>query len=548
MLQVNQVLKSYGAQTVLDGVTFFLNPGERVGLVGPNGGGKTTLLRIINQEEKPDAGTVTTSPADTFGYLPQGVKAPADMTIEEYVLSGLPGYLESRIGMEEALNALERSVDNASALRLYGEMLTRFESFGGYEVESRVQTILAGLGISGLDLHGGLAPLSGGELTRLSLARLLLAEPSILILDEPTNHLDIGAMEWLEGSLHSYRGAVLVVSHDRVFLDHMVDRILELDDISHQMNNYSGNYTDYAAAKEAEYQKLLSVWKDQQIEIRKLEEDVQRTKQQAISTERGTNDSSQRRYAKKVARKALAKEKRLQRYLEDEERIEKPTTLAHIRLDFGNPMRSGQLVAELQELGINLGGRWLFRDASLSLQYGDRVALVGPNGSGKTTLLRLLQGMAEPDEGRAVLGKSVKVGYMPQQQETLDPHATALEIIRAIAPMGISEAHHFLHYFLFDADEARRETQLLSYGQRARLLLARLVVSGANFLLLDEPVNHLDIPSRQQFEEALEAFPGTVLISLHDRAFIQNFAEQIWRIREGKIERIYELVQVSSPR
>jgi ATPase subunit of ABC transporter with duplicated ATPase domains len=541
MLQVNQVYKSYGVQTVLDGVTFSLNPGERVGLVGANGGGKTTLLRIINQEEQADAGTVSLSPADTLGYLPQGVQAPPGLSVEAYVLSGLGGYLEARRGMEQALKALEISPENSDALHIYGELLSRFEALGGYDVEPRAQSILAGLGVGGVDWCGSIDLLSGGELTRLSLARLLLASPSILILDEPTNHLDIQAMEWLEEFLRQYRGAVLVVSHDRVFLDNIVTRILELDDITHQIIAYAGNYSDYAAEKEARFQKLVATWKDQQAEIRRLEEDVQRTKQQAISTERGTNDSSQRRYAKKVARKALSKEKRLQRYLEDEERIEKPTTAAHIRLDFGAPMRSGQLVTELTDAGIRLGGRWLFRHADLSLQYGERVALVGPNGSGKTTLLRLLQGIHTPTEGQVSIGKSVRLGYMPQQQETLPPEASALELVRALAPMSVSEAHHFLHFFLFDADEARRETRLLSYGQRARLLLARLVVSGANCLLLDEPVNHLDIPSRQQFEQALEAFPGTVLVSLHDRAFINNFAEQIWKINGGRIERVYSL-------
>ena len=541
MLQANQISKTYGTQTVLDGVSFNLNAGERIGLVGVNGGGKTTLLRILCGQEKPDTGIVTISPADTLGYLPQGIQVTPQLTVEEYVLSGMAGYLETRRGMEQALKALEWAPENPDSLQLFGEMLTRFEGLGGYDLEPRVQAILAGLRSGGLDPHGSLAPLSGGELTRLSLARLLLAQPSILILDEPTNHLDIEAMEWLEAFLQTYRGAVLVVSHDRVFLDHIVERVLELDDINHQIKPYPGNYTAYAAAKEAERKKLLATWKDQQIEIRKLEEDVQRTKQQAISTERGTNNDFQRRLAKKVAKKALAKEKRLQRYLEDEERVEKPTTLAHIRLDFGNPMRSGQRVADLDGLGMKMGSRWLFRDTDLSLQYGDRVALVGPNGSGKTTLLRLLLGIETPGEGKISIGKSIRLGYMPQQQETLDPAAKALDVIRSLAPMSISEAHHFLHYFLFNADEARRETRLLSYGQRARLLLARLVVSGANCLLLDEPVNHLDIPSRQQFEEALQAFPGTVLISLHDRAFIQNFANQIWRIRDGRIERVYEL-------
>ncbi|MFN2145620.1 MAG: ribosomal protection-like ABC-F family protein [Anaerolineales bacterium] len=541
MLQANQINHAYGAQTVLTNVSFVINPGEHVGLVGPNGSGKTTLLRILTAEEEPDSGVVSLAPGDTLGYLPQGLEAALDLSVEQYLLTGIAGYLEARRSMEKSLKALTADPNDPACLKDYGEHLTRFERLGGYDLEHRLEAVLAGLGLDYLPLGASLGPLSGGERTRLSLARLLLAEPSVLVLDEPTNHLDIEALEWLEDFLLGYAGAVLVVSHDRVFLDRIVTRILELDDLTHEVREYYGSYSDFAEAKRKEREKLLETWKDQQAEIRRLEADIHRTKQQALSTEQSTINDKMRRYAKKVAKKAISKEKRLQRYLEDEARVEKPTTLAHIRLDFGAPMRSGQVVAEVESLGQCFGDRWLFRDANRTLQYGERVALVGPNGSGKTTLLRLLLGQMQPTEGQVSVGPSVQLGYMPQQQETLDPKATALEIIRAIAPMSVSDVHHFLHFFLFEADEVRRQVGLLSSGQRARLLLARLVVSGANCLLLDEPINHLDIPSRQQFEDALGAFPGTVLISVHDRAFIRNFASSIWRIRDGGIDRLYEL-------
>ncbi len=541
MLQANQISKSYGAQTVLDGVSFVINPGDRTGLVGPNGSGKTTLLRILTGEEMPDSGLVSLSPGETLGYLPQGLPLSTDSTVEEYMLSGIAGYAEARRSMAQALDELEKAPADPQALQHYGDALTRFENLGGYTLEHQVEIILNGLGLGYLQSDARLKPLSGGERTRLSLARLLLAAPSILVLDEPTNHLDIAALEWLESFLTDYRGAVLIVSHDRVFLDRTVRRILELNENTRQVREYHGSYSDYALAKEKEREKLWAIWRDQQVEIRRLEADVQRTKQQALSTERGINDSSQRRYAKKVAKKALSKEKRLIRYLESGERIEKPATLEHIRLDFGSPMRSGQMVVQMKEVGQCFGERWLFRAVNRSLEYGERVALVGPNGSGKTSLLRLILGEAQPAEGKISVGPSVRLGYMPQQQETLHPHTSPLEVIRALAPMSVSEVHHFLHFFLFEADEVQREVGKLSYGQRARLLLARLVVSGANCLLLDEPINHLDIPSREQFEEALAAFPGTVLVSAHDRAFIRHFASSIWRLDAGRIDLVYEL-------
>ena len=541
MLQAHQIHKSYGVQTVLDKITFFINPGDRVGLVGANGCGKSTLLRILVGEEQSDSGMIVLSSGCSLGYLPQGLRPEAGLSVREYIYAALGEYSLLQAKIEDLAELLSQTAADESLLEQYGEALTAFENLGGYALDHHLESILAGLGLENISLEAEMLPLSGGERTRIGLARLLLAGPSVLLLDEPTNHLDIEALEWLEEFLQSYAGAVLVISHDRVFLDRTVNRILELNENSHQIKEFAGNYTDYVEVREKEREKLFSIWQDQQTEIRRMEQDVQRTKQQALSTEKGTKNDQQRRYAKKVAKKAKSKEKRLQHYMESDERIEKPTTLKHIRLDFGTPMRSGQVVANLEEVGQRFGERWLFKEVTQSLQYGERVALVGPNGSGKTTLLRIIQGSLKPSCGLVQVGPSVRIGYMPQQQETLDPNLTALQSIQALAQMGESEVFHFLHYFLFEPNEVRREVGNLSYGQRARLLLARLVVSGANFLLLDEPINHLDIPSRQQFEEALEAFPGTVLVSVHDRAFIERFATAIWRVRQGRIQREFEL-------
>jgi len=275
--------------------------------------------------------------------------------------------------------------------------------------------------------------------------------------------------------------------------------------------------------------------------VRRMEEDIRRTKEHALSTERGTNNDHMRRLAKKVAQRAKAKEKRLQRYLAAEDQVDRPDAPERMHLQFAPSLRGGQVVITLKDVDMCFGERVLFHDVSQDLQYGERVALVGPNGSGKTTLLRLIMGELLQTRGEITVGPSVRIGYMPQQQETLNPQESALETIQQISPMSETEIFNFLHYFLIYYEQVRLPTANLSYGERARLMLARLVVSGANCLLLDEPVNHLDIPSRQQFETALEAFPGTILVSVHDRAFIERFATSIWRIKNGKILKEHQI-------
>ena len=537
MLQVHQVSKSYGVETVLENITFSINPDDRVGLVGPNGSGKSTLLRIITGGEPPDQGTVFLAPTASLGYLPQGFDLTMDETVGEYIRSGIPGLYEAQREMETLAEQMAAGDTSPRLLEAYGDALHRFEALGGYSVENTIETVLTGLGLGDVSQEALMRQLSGGQRTRVGLARLLVSQPSILLLDEPTNHLDIEALEWLEEFLRFYQGAVLVVSHDRRFLDRTVRRILELDPDKHTLREYPGNYSDYAEARAREIEKQWGAWKDQQSEIRRLEQDIRQTKEHALATERSTKNDHLRRLAKKVAQRAKAKEKRLQRYMADEERVERPDEPEQMRLRFAPNLRSGQVVITLKGVSKAFDDQCLFRDVEQTLQYGERAALVGPNGSGKTTLLRIIMGDVKPDSGIVSVGPSVRIGYMPQQQEVLDPRKSALETIQELAPMNESETFKFLHYFLISGDKVRLPTENLSYGERARLMLARLVVSGANCLLLDEPTNHLDIPSRQQFETALEAFPGTVLVSAHDRAFIERFATTIWRLKDGRLRR-----------
>jgi len=539
MLYVNNVSKRYGAQPILEEISFVVNAGERIGLVGPNGGGKTTLLRIVASLEPPDTGSVSLAPTATLGYLPQGLELDAERTVGEEVRAGIPGWETARQKVEHL--ATQMSIVQGAKLEKvmenYGEALARFEALGGYELEHRTLMVLAGLGLSDVFPDTPIAQLSGGQRTRVGLARILLAQPTLLLLDEPTNHLDIEALEWLEEFLSTYKGAALIVSHDRTFLDRTVRRILELDDETHRMREYPGNYSDYESAKDRERGKQWAEWKDQQAELRRLQADIRRTKEQALHVEESTINDQARRYAKKVAKKAKARERRLERYLASEERVEKPAQTWQMKLEFGEMPRGGQIVLTLSDLGHRFSEQWLFRNVSQTLQHGERITLLGPNGSGKTTLLRLIVGEIEPAEGSVRVGANVRVGYMPQEQETLDLEATPLAITRRAAPLSETEARNFLHYFLFGGDDVFVPVGQLSYGERSRLLLAELVLAGANLLVLDEPINHLDIPSRERFLAALEAFPGTVLAAVHDRAFIDEFATGIWALREGTLRR-----------
>ncbi|HQF00270.1 MAG TPA: ABC-F family ATP-binding cassette domain-containing protein, partial [Anaerolineae bacterium] len=385
--------------------------------------------------------------------------------------------------------------------------------------------------------------LSGGQKTRLGLARLLLHRPEIVLLDEPTNHLDIEALEWLEAWLRAYAGAALLVSHDRAFLDHTVTRILDLDPETHTLTEYVGNYSAYLETWERQREKQLAQWRDEQAEIRRIQGDIHRTAMQALSVELTTkpHDFTIRRYAKKVAQKAKSRERKLERYMESDERVEKPKLTWRMKLEFTEAPTSGREVLVLENLAAGYGGIPLFRNVDAILGAGERVALIGPNGAGKTTLLKVIMGQLAPLEGRARLGTHVQVGYYAQEQETLDPDSTPFEVVRAVAALSDTDVRSFLHYYLFSGDDVFIPVRALSYGERARLTLARMVAMGCNFLLLDEPINHLDIPSRTQFERAMTAFEGTVLAVVHDRYFIRAFATGLWALQGGALRQFVDL-------
>jgi len=544
MLTVSNLHKSYGIETVLSGISFTLNSGERLALIGPNGSGKTTLLRILTGQERADQGSFSlTAPGAQVGYLEQGHTFDPDETLASYLAKAsgdLPG-LSARL--EKLAHELSADPDRPALQAEYDAILTQMESAS--ESEARLPAILGSLGLDELPPDLPCNHLSGGQKTRLSLAGVLIAGPQVLLLDEPTNHLDLDMLVWLEDWLTTPplrdRSAVLIVSHDRAFIDRTATGILELDAVTHTLKAYPGNYTSYLEAKLAERERQWQAYSDQQDEIARLQGSIAHVRGLAKFRKGGKADTGDK-FAKgffanrglETMRRAKSLEKRLERLLTDE-KVEKPGQTWQMKLDFGDLSESSRDVLVMEDLAVGYNGSPLLEGIHLRLRYGERVALIGPNGSGKTTLLRTITGRLEPLRGRLQLGPSVRPGYMTQEQEDLDPALDAFITIVKQAPFSETEARAFLHRFLFAGDDVFTPVGKLSYGERARLSLACLTAQGCNFLLLDEPINHLDIPSRARFESALQEFEGAILAVVHDRYFIEGFATRIWETRDGEV-------------
>jgi ATP-binding cassette subfamily F protein 3 len=547
MLSIHHISKSYGIETILDDITFQLSPGERLGLVGSNGSGKTTLLRIIMGEEKPDAGIVQVSPPGLrIGYLPQGFSPDPDDTLGGFLAPVHASTEQLSEEVERAAIALSRAPDHEKLQQEYDHLISRLQLSA--QNEGRFAQVLAGLGLSEFSLDTPVAFLSGGQKTRLCLARVLLSDPQLLILDEPTNHLDIAMLEWLESWLmetigsrggNADKSAALIVSHDRAFLDNVATGILELDASTRTIRSYPGNYTAFLEQKIEERERQWQEYTDQQEEIAHLRTSAQRMLQIA-QFHKGSKGDSGDKFAKGFfgnrARGTVRRAKQLEKRLEQlmtEDRIEKPHQSWQMKLDFGEPIQSGKDVISLEDLAIGYGDLVLLEGLNQHVRYGARVALIGENGTGKTTLLRTISGVLPALKGQVRLGANIRIGYMTQEQEDLDLALNAFETILHQAPFSETETRTFLHQFLFSGDDVFTPVSKLSYGERARLSLAQLVLRGCNLLLLDEPINHLDIPSRARFEQALASFEGTVLAVVHDRYFIEGFASEIWQF-QGK--------------
>ncbi|MCB0199496.1 MAG: ABC-F family ATP-binding cassette domain-containing protein [Anaerolineae bacterium] len=539
VLTGSNLSRRFGALDVFQGVNIRVEKGDRIGLVGPNGEGKTTLLRILAGLDAPTDGAVTRMRGLTVGYLPQEPPPAGQATLWDDVSSQFEG-LRRRA---EELRLLEEQMADPDtyeqALAEYGPLQATFEAAGGYDWELRVRQVLTGLGFPPDEHHLPLAHLSGGQRTRGLLARLLLQEPDLLLMDEPTNHLDLQATEWLESVLLQWRGSMVVVSHDRYFLDRVATRIWEL--ANQRLDAYRGNYSHFSLQRTMRRERQLEEWKRQQ---------------QTIAKEQ---DYIRRNIAGQNTRQAQGRRTRLERMIAEGGLVERPDERQSIRLDLDPRLRSGNLVLRTSDLVVgyrasngheprreDVSGGYeyvarhagpapddtvLFRSEDIELLRGQRAALIGPNGAGKSTFLKTILGQLQPLGGRLRIGASVHIGYLAQAHNTLVPEKTVIDTILDAAPrMEIGQARSFLGRFLFSGDDAFKTISVLSGGQRSRVALALLTLQGANFLLLDEPTNHLDIDSQEVLEDMLKAFGGTVLLVTHDRYLVDAMATQVWML------------------
>ncbi|MDR6719086.1 ABC-F family ATP-binding cassette domain-containing protein [Paenibacillus amylolyticus] len=522
LLQVSGIIKRFGVDPILDGVNLQILERERIGLVGVNGAGKSTLLKIVAGEMSYDGGQIFKSKETTLGYLAQNSGLQSDRSIWEEMMNVFAHLTQA----EADLRQMERDIADPAQMedeKKYADLLERyakrsdwFKDHGGYEMETRIRSVLHGMGFGEFSPDTPIATLSGGQKTRLALARILLQAPDLLMLDEPTNYLDIATLTWLEDYLRGYSGALLVVSHDRYFLDRLVTTIVEIE--RHRSKKYTGNYSRYMELKAAEYETQMKQYEKQQGEISKMEDFVQKNIVRASTTKRAQS-----------RRKALDKMERLDKPMGD---------LKKAHFSFETAVMSGKEVLRVDQLSVAYDeASPLFRNVSFDLRRGETVALIGPNGIGKSTMLKCLTGSLRPVTGEIQWGTKVQIGYYDQEQTGLNPSNTVLEELWSAYP-GMEEARirTVLGNFLFSGDDVLKKISSLSGGEKARVSLSKLMLKEANMLILDEPTNHLDLFAKEVLEAALMDYEGTLLFISHDRYFLNKMAERIVELHPGGTE------------
>jgi len=514
LVSLRNVSKSFGINPVLNDISWQIEEGRKIGLLGSNGAGKTTLFRIINGEAELDKGEIIRSKHLKIGFLRQEYQLEDDLTLFDEMLKPFSGPLK----LHDQLRRLEQemsSVTNPSKLlELYGKLQLEYENKGGYSYENKIERVLYGLGFKKEDFDKSINILSGGEKNRAALASILLSEPNLLLLDEPTNHLDIEGTEWLEQYLSEFSGTVVLVSHDRYFLDRVIQEVVELE--NHKLDRYVGNYSVYVEQKTGRQEKASKEYQAQQEHILRTEDFIRR------------NIAGQKTKQAQSRRKSLEKLKKL----------EKPKTkLKKMKMSFTPAERTSRALVWTERVSKRFDERTLFENVNFSIERYDRLGLIGPNGCGKTTFLKILMGAEKPTSGEVMIGSNLDVGYYDQEHEGLDMENSVLdEVWKANPRLLPAELRSFLGKFLFHGDDVFRKIKSFSGGEQSRVVLAKLILSKPNFLVLDEPTNHLDIASREVLENSLTEFGGTILVISHDRYFLNKMVSRIYAFENGGLK------------
>jgi len=512
VITASNLSKSFGPNDIFEDISLSIPNDARIAIVGPNGVGKTTLLRILIGLDFPNTGAVQHAKNLRIGYLPQEATLVDEGTLWEQCLTVFSDLLRMQEDLEACMSALSETEDNQEALMRYGTLEETFERSGGYTYDVRIKQTLSGLGFSESDYHRPIQQLSGGQRTRALLAKLLLESPDVLMLDEPTNHLDIQAVEWLESFFRDWDGALVVVSHDRYFLDQVSKTVWEM---TPALELYHGNYSAYLAQRSERYARRLAEFEAQNAFIEKQQDYIRRN------------------IAGQNTNQAKGRQRRLERLLEENRLAPPPKEPRRMMIHLNIRGRSGDLVLRTYNLqvGYHDEGKPLFDCPDLLLQRQECAAIIGPNGAGKTTFLKTILEQTPPYSGKVQLGASLDIGYFAQAHEGLNPNRSLMEEIDSLAPhMLPAEIRSYLAKFVFTGDDVFRKVSTLSGGERGRLALAKLSLSNANLLLLDEPTNHLDLPTQEVLESVLSKFPGTILLVSHDRYLIDSLASQIWEV------------------